>query len=93
MCGVSVRQIILDEPALKTKYDAFFHGILCIPPDPSLRVAKRGRIGRFRLEVLIALHPAQPDLTLLPAPNKQTLHYAIRAVILSTAGALVIVTV
>ena len=32
-------------------------------------------------------------LTLLPAPNKQTLHYAIRAVIFSTAGALVVVTV
>ena len=61
MCGVSVRQIILDEPALKTKYDAFFQGILCIPPNPSLRVAKRGGIGRFRLEVLIALHPAQAD--------------------------------
>ena len=45
MCGVSVRQIILDGPALKTKYDAFFQGILCIPPSPSLRVAKRGGIG------------------------------------------------
>ena len=32
-------------------------------------------------------------LTLWPAPNKQTLHYAIRAVIFSTTGAIVVVTV
>ena len=41
-CGVSVRQIILDEPALKTKYGAFFSGHPLYSTQPFLESCQEG---------------------------------------------------
>ena len=93
ICGVSVRQIILDEPA-STEYKVwciFFRASSVFHPTLPWELPRGVELAVSGLRSSLRCIPHR--LTLWPAPNKQTLHYAIRAVIFSTTGALVVVTV